>query len=669
MKNPQIFLIIFCFAICACERTAEDNPPPEFTGDIYRAMPRDKKIIYLDSLLSTLNASKNNKTSRENRFEIATQYYYLREPRRSAAVARSILDHADASRDTLDMARANYYIGDTYENTQKDSAYFYYREAEKFYRVKRDRDGIARMLFNKAYILFFEGNYVESEIELAKSLQLLVLLNKTDLLYSAYVLMGANMGKLDEFEDALKYYQLAQSLIPQLQKDNIEFDKEYNYKIVIGLNIANIYESMHQYSKSIAILEKQLTPEIKKTWPADYAKVLANLAYAKMKSGDTTNVERMFLDALQISEKNRVSSELLYKLNNLGEFYLSQNDTAKAVKYLKRALEMGEKSRSGAEVKTSLKLLSRADTKNTDRYENRYVFLNDSLAKAQRKNRNKYARIEYETVLLEGQNKRLSANYDSIVKISLVLIVAVIFLLGLRYFTNQKRALEAQRQKQLGDEEIFDLLKEQQIQLFQTKEEEQNRISRELHDGILNKIYGVRLQLGILNRNDDDNSKTKRLEYIAMLQQIEKEIRSLSHDLHVDHLYDQFDFNSLLSNLIQTQNDLQQTDFILNTDANIDWEQVSGLVKITIYRILQEAFLNVIKYAQATTCNVSIQIIKPSHITVSIRDNGIGFVMSDVKNSGIGLKNMKARAKEINGQLKIDSELGKHTRIELIVKV
>src|SRR5690606_9600157 len=206
----------------------------------------------------------------------------------------------------------------------------------------------------------------------------------------------------------------------------------------------------------------------------------------------------------------------------------------------------------------------------------RFLFLNDSLTKAQRKNRNTYARIEYETDILADQNKTLASKYSNILIISAVLIVFIIFLLVLRYFTNQRRALEIQRQKQLADKEIFDLLKEQQVKILQTKEEEQNRISRDLHDGILNKIYGVRLQLGLLNKSDEQEAKQKRMLYIDMLQQIEKEIRGLSHDLHVDNIYDEFDYNSLLSNLILSQNEMGSTVFYLHLDYDIDWNDISG---------------------------------------------------------------------------------------------
>jgi signal transduction histidine kinase len=76
------------------------------------------------------------------------------------------------------------------------------------------------------------------------------------------------------------------------------------------------------------------------------------------------------------------------------------------------------------------------------------------------------------------------------------------------------------------------LLKAHQIQVGQAKEMEQNRISRELHDGVMNKLYGVRLKLGILNNSDEEAIKEKRLDCIDVLQEIESEIRAISHDLH-----------------------------------------------------------------------------------------------------------------------------------------
>ena len=666
LKIPQIFLIIFCLAISSCNKNVEADSFPNLSGPSYEKLSRKGKIVFLDSVQLQSILYKNDKRAREFHFEMATQYYYLNEPYKSNQLTRKILESAALAKDTIDIARANYYLGDTYEIAKKDSAYYYYLEAEKLYRIKGEKEGIARMLFNKAYILFYEGNYVESEIELAEALKLLIGTDKSDLLYSAYTLMGANMERLEEFDEAIKYYSLAQNLLPTLEKDNSNFDNQYNYRIVLGVNIANIYEQQEQYDKAISELEKLLTPEIRSTWPSEYSKALSNLAYSKMKIGDISQVEEMFLEALRISEKFSNNSETLYKLNNLGEFYLISGDTLQARNYLKRSLQIGEEIRNGDEIKIALKLLAKADSENAPKYESRYLFLSDSLAKAQRKNRNKYAKIEYETVLLEGQNKTLSEKYSNILVISGILLLLIISLLILRYFTNQRRELESQRQKQRADEEIFDLLKEQQIKILQTKEEEQNRISRDLHDGILNKIYGVRLQLGILNKSDEEEIKSKRMKYIDMLQQIEKEIRGLSHDLHVDQYYNQFDFNSLLGTLIQAQNDLNVTKFEIAIASEIDWNAVSGLIKITTYRILQEATHNVIKYAEANSCRVTIKRLT-DEIVLNISDDGKGFEMTNA-DGGIGLKNMRDRAKDINAQFKIDSWPGRGTQIEMRVK-
>src|SRR5690606_17067503 len=133
-----------------------------------------------------------------------------------------------------------------------------------------DRDRVAKMLFNKAYILFFEGNYIESEIELSSALQLLINSGEYPLLYSSYTLMGANMEKLDELDDAMKYYMLARELLPRLEKDNSDFDNQYNYKIVSALNISNIYEEKGEYDKAILELQKFLTPQVRNKWPGEY---------------------------------------------------------------------------------------------------------------------------------------------------------------------------------------------------------------------------------------------------------------------------------------------------------------------------------------------------------------------------------------------------------------
>jgi signal transduction histidine kinase len=205
-------------------------------------------------------------------------------------------------------------------------------------------------------------------------------------------------------------------------------------------------------------------------------------------------------------------------------------------------------------------------------------------------------------------------------------------------------------------------LKEQQTQIGQAKVMEQNRISRELHDGVMNKLYGVRLQLGIHNESNADAIKEKRLGYIDLLQDIEKEIRIISHDLHTAH----FEYLSLLTDFIHQQNEFGTTQFTFDCDASIDWEGISGLVKITIYRIIQEAVFNVNKYAEAEGCTILLTQNSDSRIQLVIEDNGKGFDTASNVHAGIGLKNIKERAALVKALLVIDSELGRGTMIQVV---
>ncbi len=330
---------------------------------------------------------------------------------------------------------------------------------------------------------------------------------------------------------------------------------------------------------------------------------------------------------------------------------------------------MSEKLKMGEEVKLSLKLLSKIDYKNADKYNKKYITINDSLYKAQRININKYARIEYETSAVEDENKILSAKNTYILIGSLLLIFVLVFVIVYRFIKSQKREIEFRIAQQKAEEEIFDLLKEYQLKLSTAKEVEQNRISKELHDSVMNKLYGARMQLGILNDSDEKKIKEKRLIFVDQLQDIEQEIREISHDLHTKTIDSQFDYISLFTNLIELQNEIGATSFSFEVDNQIDWNTVDSLVKISIFRIVQESILNVTKHAKASMCIVSISAEKEKGILIlKIQDDGKGYNQND-KSNEIGLNNIKERVKTIKAELEINSEVNMGTEICIKIKI
>jgi signal transduction histidine kinase len=638
-----------------------------FQTGSYKRNGTIEKIKFLDSLESISIQNKNDSIYRKFLFDLSDEYYYNNENEKSYSISQKVLILSIIAKDTLSMAKAYSYIGDYHQISHKDSAYYYYQKAEKINRLLNRNYQIGKMLFKKAYILFLEGNFIESEAQIANSLLYLKKENDAEMLFAGYSLLGTNLEKLEEYNEALKYQLLAKNIILKLNNSNSNLEQKYLYNIQSTINISNIYEKTSQYDKVIKELELILTPDLKEKWPQGYVTVLGNLGYSKIKKGIVKDTDNYFNEALNLSKKNNFENNKVYQLKNLGEYYAIAKDTTASIKYLNQSLQLAQKLKMGDEIKMTLELLSQVDYKNATTYDKKYIAISDSLTKAQRINRNKYARIEYETSVIEDENKLLSTKNTYILIGSIVMILILLSIIILRYIKSQKREIEFRKSQQKAEEEIFDLLKEHQLKLSIAKELEQNRISKELHDSVMNKLYGARMQLGILNEYNEENIKEKRLVYVDLLQEIEQEIRTISHDLHTEINETQFDYSNLLSNLIHLQNEIGTTSFTLHIAPEIIWDSIDSLIKVTIFRIVQESLLNISKHANANTCYVSI-LLDDDYLVLEIKDDGIGFDLNATK-QGIGLQNIQERVKTISAILEIISKPNIGTTIRMKAKI
>ena len=226
---------------------------------------------------------------------------------------------------------------------------------------------------------------------------------------------------------------------------------------------------------------------------------------------------------------------------------------------------------------------------------------------------------------------------------------------------SRKTALFYTIQKELADDEILNITKEFQAELVNTKVQEQNRISKELHDGIVNQIYGIRMILGSLNMKSGEEVQQKRSVYIKELHKLETEIRNLSHELISDFSNYVAAFNLLLEQLVNKNNEIGVTCFTCYIQKTINWDDYSSVVKINLYRILQELFFNVNKYAFAQNCQLLVKKID-NKLVVEVRDDGVGFLSNDATD-GIGLKNIRSRVKSLNANFKVQSTLNEGTKI------
>ena len=244
----------------------------------------------------------------------------------------------------------------------------------------------------------------------------------------------------------------------------------------------------------------------------------------------------------------------------------------------------------------------------------------------------------------------------------MILVFALLFVIRNQKINNKKLQLEQAQQK--ANEDIYNLLLEQEKKIDEGRSREKERISRDLHDGVLSKIFGTRFVLGTLLEKMDEASVSKKKNLLNELRLIEEEIRNISHDLGSGNLPDQIGFLAIVEKLLEEQKKITNFNPSVIADENLKWERINNRIKINVYRIIQEAVQNINKYAGATEVIVSFEKHR-NKLRILIKDNGSGFVV-ERKSEGIGLKNIKSRTKDLDGTLSLTSgEQGTEIKIEI----
>jgi len=203
--------------------------------------------------------------------------------------------------------------------------------------------------------------------------------------------------------------------------------------------------------------------------------------------------------------------------------------------------------------------------------------------------------------------------------------------------------------------------------IIENQEKEQNRIAKDVHDGIGQMLTGLKYNLESININDIEKTASK-IEHLKVLTtDIIKGVRTATFNLTPPELSD----HGIVPAIIKLTKELGRLTgkdivFFNKTDFN---ERLDSLVEINIYRIVQEAINNAIKYADSTHILVSLSHSEKI-LSIVIDDDGKGFNPDKVKNvknadGGMGMTFMKERIKYIDGRLFLSSEEGKGTRLTL----
>ena len=179
--------------------------------------------------------------------------------------------------------------------------------------------------------------------------------------------------------------------------------------------------------------------------------------------------------------------------------------------------------------------------------------------------------------------------------------------------------------------------------------QERNRIAREIHDSLGHSltIFNLHLEAALKILPSDPQEATELLKEAKQVGKTAlKDVRQSVATLRSNQLEGK-SFQEAITDLIEDLN--RSTGISPQYDINI-FHTVSDDVKITIYRILQEAITNICKYSQAT--EVIIKIETNTDLKLIVRDNGVGFIL-DENTTGFGLQGMQERTKALGGNCQI----------------
>ncbi len=197
--------------------------------------------------------------------------------------------------------------------------------------------------------------------------------------------------------------------------------------------------------------------------------------------------------------------------------------------------------------------------------------------------------------------------------------------------------------------------------IHETLDDERNRFSKELHDGLAQYLVVLNMHLQMLKGFNDKVDEGLE-SCIETLSTSLKMVRSISYNLSPPDL-DKGLIPALQSLFKRLQN-LNTVEFRLRLQDDLEEFDLSQVDEYSLFRLIQEFTNNSLKYAECSEIRCSMEVHQ-NRLIIGLSDNGKGFDSENVL-KGLGLKNMSERAFAANFTFNFYSEPGKGTSVQLI---
>jgi len=641
MKKIHLFLLTFCFTVSYSQNAQEiinklkkdlsSNPDDKKTASIYSDLTWyyanisvDSSLFYGSKAIKEAERLKDSTLLAQIYSDLGAVYFRKTDfeaSKNSYLIAYKI---RKIRNDKTGMAKIAANLANVYnKQNQKELALKSYLESVEYFEKTNNFEAAALTNANISSLFMDLKNYQKASKYLNKAIQYQEENNKLDGLSTSYLTKGNIFLRLSDTLNALKYY-----------KKCLKISREIGNKIsevAVLNNISKIKNDQNKGNES-KILNQQS------------AQILSKINKSKDDTSLSLNVVSSLITDHKFLEAKKILLKLKKEYSNEPAYF---EDLIQTYNYLiQTSSQLNQKDSvsfySNAIMRLQDKIIEQTVRKQTNEFETKYQTVKKEKLIAQQKEE-----VKYKNILLLG----------------LTIIVFFIALFGFLIFRQQKLKNKQQKQEFELKSAITQIEKQNELQ------QQRLSISKDLHDNI-----GAQLTFII--------SSVETAKYVADIKNttLESKLSNISNftkDTIVELRDTIWAMNSETINFedlrLRILNFIEKattatTDISFNfmVDNALKNTHLSSVQGMNVYRCIQEAINNAIKYSEANNILVEV-ILDKNEIKIIIKDNGKGFDVETISN-GNGLQNMQKRMEEIGGTFQIVSEPTKGTQIKLNFK-
>ncbi len=535
----------------------------------------------------------------------------------------------------------------------------YLANAESAKKIKYEA-GEAMSYSNLALVYNFKGKHNLSVENAFKAIKLFEKIGDKSKVAREYGELGYAMKRRNL--PKAQFYMLKGKKLAESIKDTTSLLSIYNNYGVIKEMQNDLDSALFFYKKGLVIKEA-----IADSTGIPFS--LNNIAMVYAMKGNFFDAEQLFTRAMQLRTLKKDSAGMAENYSYFGDLYAMMKLHVKALDNFSKSNEIAHTNKYFQLLSHNYQAMSDLKEASGDKsgafldYK-KFVQYKDSLLNKETNSKIAELEIQFETNEKEKQLMEQKAESERKSSLLLVLSILVLFVAITGFLIWRQQRLKNRQMAQ--EHELKTAIA--QIETQNQLQEQRLGISRDLHDNIGSQLTFIISSVDNLKYAFDlkDTKLEKKLDHISdFTKDTILELRDTIWAMNSDEITFE-DVLARISNFIEKAKSAKEnTEFAIFIDDELNDFKLSSVNGMNIYRSVQEAVNNAIKYSDAS--KIAINVSSDSgKIAIRVSDNGKGFEIGKV-NLGNGISNMKKRILEAGGTFELISAENQGTTIAISI--